>query len=170
MGLADRVVVVVDYLWVAAVAWRAIRTSNWHPGRFFRAEGGYDMKRPAKSGFASIEEYLSSQDEEARKRLDAICRIIRKAAPRAEGRISYDMPAFFCNGRLVYFCAFKKHIGFYPASMTVFDEFRDELRGYKQSGRGTIQFPYDSDLPLGLIKKIVEFRIKENERKKTAVE
>ena len=120
---------------------------------------------PMKSAFASIDEYILSQDEEARKRLNLICKVIREAAPNAEGRISYGMPAFFCKGRLVYFCAFKKHIGFYPASMTVFDEFRDELKGFKQSGRGTIQFPYDADLPLGLIEKIIEFRIQENERK-----
>jgi len=120
------------------------------------------MKGPAKSGFTSIDAYLASQDEEARKRLNLICEIIRDAAPQAEGRISYDMPAFFYKGRLLYFCAFRKHIGFYPASMAVFDKFREELKGYKQSGRGTIQFPYRSDLPLGLIRKIVEFRIKEN--------
>ena len=125
---------------------------------------------PMKSGFTSIAEYLLSQDEGARKRLYLICKAIGDAAPQAEGRISYNMPAFFYKGRLVYFCAFKKHIGFYPASMTVFDEFRDELKGFKQSGRGTIQFPYRSDLPLGLIKKIVEFRIKENERKEIAGE
>jgi uncharacterized protein YdhG (YjbR/CyaY superfamily) len=71
---------------------------------------------------------------------------------------------------LVYFCAFKKHIGFYPASMTVFDKFHDELKEFKQSGRGTIQFPYSSDLPLGLIKQIVEFRIEENDRKESAGE
>ena len=70
----------------------------------------------------------------------------------------------------MYFCAFKKHIGFYPASMTVFDEFRDELKGFKQSGRGTIQFPYSSNLPLGLIKKIVAFRVKENGRRETVGE
>jgi len=126
------------------------------------------MKKLAKTVFASIDEYLLSQDDEARKRLDLICKIIREAAPHAEGRISYDMPAFFYKGRLVYFCAFKKHIGFYPASMTVFDTFQDELKGFKQSGRGTIQFPHSADLPLGLIKKIVEFRIKENERKEIA--
>lgn len=123
-----------------------------------------------KSGFASIDEYILSQDEGARERLHLICNVIRDAAPNAEGRISYNMPAFFYKGRLVYFCAFKKHIGFYPASMTVFDEFRDELKGFKQSGRGTIQFPYRTDLPLALIKKIVEFRIKENDRKEAVGE
>lgn len=125
---------------------------------------------PMKSGFASIDEYIQGQDEKARKRLSQICKVISAAAPQAEGRISYRMPAFFYRGRLVYFCAFKKHIGFYPASMTVFSNFRDELKGFKQSGRGTIQFPHEAELPLGLIRKIVEFRIKENERKAIAGE
>ena len=128
------------------------------------------MKIPMKSGFASIDEYILSQDEEARKRLNLICKVIREAAPNAEGRISYGMPAFYYKGRLVYFCAFKKHIGFDPASMTVFSRFRDELKRFKQSGRGTVQFPHDEDLPLGLIKKIVAFRVKENDRRETAGE
>ena len=124
----------------------------------------------SKDEVASIDEYIEGQGEEARKRLSQICKVIRDSAPRAEGRISYKMPAFFYKGRLVYFCAFKKHIGFYPASMTVFSTFRDELKGFKQSGRGTIQFPHDEDLPLGLIEKIVEFRVKENEKKEATRE
>ncbi len=122
-------------------------------------------KSTRKEGFTSIDEYIQNQDEEARKRLSQICKVIRDAAPQAEGKISYKMPAFFHKGRLVYFCAFKKHIGFYPASMTVFSRFRDQLKGFNQSGRGTIQFPYEADLPLGLIRKIVTFRVKENERR-----
>jgi uncharacterized protein YdhG (YjbR/CyaY superfamily) len=125
-------------------------------------------KSTRKDGFMSIDEYIQSQDGEARKRLSQICKVIRDAAPQAEGKISYKMPAFFHKGRLVYFCTFKKHIGFYPASMTVFSRFRDELKGFKQSGRGTIQFPHDADLPLGLIKKIVTFRVKENDRREAA--
>ncbi|HUI72141.1 MAG TPA: DUF1801 domain-containing protein [Spirochaetia bacterium] len=121
------------------------------------------MRSASKPQSTTIDEYLAAQDEEVRKRLDGICRIVRETAPKAEGRISYAMPAFFYNGRLVYFCAFKKHIGFYPASMTVFRKFKDELKGFKQSGRGTVQFPYAAPLPVGLIKKIVAFRVKENE-------
>lgn len=116
--------------------------------------------------FASIDEYIAGQaDEEVKRRLELICKVIRDAEPSAEGRISYDMPAFFFKGKLLYFCAFKKHIGFYPASMTVFDKFRNELGEFKQSGRGTVQFPHASDLPLELIKKIVAFRIGENRQR-----
>jgi hypothetical protein len=67
-------------------------------------------------------------------------------------------------GRLVDFAAFKKHIGFYPASMTMFTEFRDELKPYKTSGKGTIriQFPCEDALPLDLIERIIAFRKSEN--------
>lgn len=85
-----------------------------------------------------------------------------EVAPQPEARISYNMPAYFYNGRLIYFCAFKMHIGFYPASMTVFSEFQNELKRYKQSGRGTVQFPHNQLLPHELIKKIIKYRVKEN--------
>ncbi len=116
----------------------------------------------SRQPYASIDEYLAAQEGEVRERLAQICQIVRQEAPKAEGRISYGMPAFFFDGRLVYFCAFKKHIGFYPASMTVFKEFKDELKGFKQSGRGTVQFPHDAKLPTALIRKIVAFRVREN--------
>jgi uncharacterized protein YdhG (YjbR/CyaY superfamily) len=70
------------------------------------------------------------------------------------------MPAYFLGDRLVYFCAFKKHIGFYPASMVIFRKFEDELKAFKQSGKGTIQFPHNQPLPLELIKQIIKYRAK----------
>ncbi len=118
-----------------------------------------------KATLASIDEYIQVRQDEVRERLHSICHVIREAAPKAEGKISYDMPAFFYKGRLVYFGAFKDHIGFYPASMTVFSRFKHELKEFKQSGHGTIQFPHAMDLPVELIRKIVEFRVKENEEK-----
>lgn len=121
------------------------------------------MREVAKNSFKTIEEYISSRPPAIRDRLSQIRRVVLEAAPRAEGRISYNMPAYFYKGRLVYFCAFKKHIGFYPGSMSVFEAFRDELRDYKQSGRGTVQLPHDRAIPIGLIKKIIKFRVKENE-------
>jgi len=114
---------------------------------------------------ASIDEYIQLRQDEVQERLRTICHAIREAAPTAQGKISYDMPAFFYKGRLVYFGAFKDHIGFYPASMKVFSRFKHELKEYRQSGRGTIQFPHSMDLPVELIKKIVEFRVKENKEK-----
>ena len=115
--------------------------------------------------FLTVGEYLNSVQPDIRGRLQQICNIVSEAAPQAEARISYNMPAYFYNGRLVYFCAFKKHIGFYPASMKIFDEFKNELKEYKQSGRGTVQFPYDQPLPIALIKRIVKVRVNENQKK-----
>jgi len=80
----------------------------------------------------------------------------------AEGRMSYNMPAYFFNGSLVYFSAFKKHIGFYPASTLVFEAFHEGLAPYKQSGRGTVQFQHAQELPLELFRRIVAFRVREN--------
>ncbi len=123
------------------------------------------MKKEAMK-FSTVKEYLDSVGRDVSERLKQLCSIIMEIAPQAEARISYNMPAYFYNGRLVYFCAFKKHIGFYPASMKVFSEFKDELKQYKQSGRGTVQFPHDKPLPLELIKNIIRYRVKENETMK----
>ncbi len=76
------------------------------------------------------------------------------------------MPSFMFQGNLLYYGAFKNHIGFYPASKTVFEKFKDELKNYKQSGKGTVQFPYNEPLPVDQIKKIAKFRANENTRKK----
>ena len=92
--------------------------------------------------YADFREYLKDCPEDVRFRLLAIMKIIREVVPIAEERISYNMPAYFYKGRLVYFCAFKNHIGFYPASMTVFTAFRKELSGYVQSGHGTVRFQH----------------------------
>lgn len=82
----------------------------------------------------------------------------------AEEGISYGMPAYKMNGRpLVYFAAFKNHIGFY-ATPTGHAAFAKELSGYKQ-GKGSVQFPVDEPMPLQLIADIVKFRVEENKTK-----
>lgn len=85
---------------------------------------------------------------------------IKKAAPKSEELISYNMPAFKYNGVLVYFAAYRKHIGFYPTSSGI-KAFKDKISIYKNS-KGAIQFPLDEKLPIGLISKIVKFRVKED--------
>ena len=112
--------------------------------------------------FNTIDEYLNSVEQVIRERLQQICDIVSEIEPQAEAKISYNMPAYFYNGRLIYFCAFKNHIGFYPASMKVFSKFQNELKKYKQSGRGTVQVPHDKPFPTKLIRQIVEYRVKEN--------
>ena len=74
------------------------------------------------------------------------------------------MPAYKINGKpLVYFAGFKNHIGFYATPNGHF-EFKEELSNYKQ-GKGSVQFPLDKPIPFELIKRIVAYRIKENEHK-----
>ncbi|MBI3125914.1 MAG: DUF1801 domain-containing protein [Ignavibacteriales bacterium] len=92
--------------------------------------------------------------------LESLRQTIRKAAPKAEEVVSYQMPAFKQNSVLVYFAAFKNHIGFYPTSSGI-AAFKEEISKYKNS-KGAVQFPLDKKLPLGLVTKIVKFRVKED--------
>ena len=107
-----------------------------------------------------IDTYIALQPVNVRERLELMRIAISSAAPKAEEMISYGMPAFKYHGMLVYFAAFKKHIGFYALPSGNI-EFQKELSAYKQ-GKGSIQFPLDKPLPITLIKKIVKFRVKEN--------
>lgn len=109
---------------------------------------------------ASIDEYIAGFSPDVQDRLKQMRAAIRNAAPAAAEAIGYGMPAFKLNGPLVYFGAFKTHIGFY-ATPTGHDEFKDDLAPYK-SGKGSVQFPNDEPLPLDLITRIVKFRVTEN--------
>jgi uncharacterized protein YdhG (YjbR/CyaY superfamily) len=105
-------------------------------------------------------EYMAMYPEDIRNRLEELRRVIRESAPQSEEAISYGIPTFKLNGNLVHFAAFKNHIGFYPTPSAI-KAFRKELSSYKQA-KGSVQFPLDEPLPLGLVKKIVAFRVKEN--------
>jgi uncharacterized protein YdhG (YjbR/CyaY superfamily) len=113
--------------------------------------------------FKNIDEYIVDFPDETRSMLEELRLSIQEAAPKAEEVISYGMPAFKQNGMLVYFAGYKKHIGFYPTASGI-ASFKKELIPYKSS-KGAVQFPLDKPLPLGLIKKIVKFRVKENLQK-----
>lgn len=109
----------------------------------------------------NVDEYLRSFPQETQKILKEIRQIIQKSAPESVESISYGMPAYKLNGKpLVYFAAFKNHIGFY-ATPTGHSAFSDELSKYKQ-GKGSVQFPIDQPMPLDLIEKIVKFRVGQN--------
>lgn len=109
--------------------------------------------------YQSVDEYISDFSEETVSILSNIRHLIKKTAPQATECISYNMPAFKMKKVLVYFAAFKNHIGFYalPSDNIAFQE---ELKNYK-TGKGSIQFPLSQPIPYNLIKKIVEFRIQE---------
>ena len=114
-----------------------------------------------KNKYSDIDGYIKTFPENIQKLLDQIRLNIKLAAPEAEESISYGMPAFKTNGKpLVYFAAFKHHIGFY-ATPTGHNEFEKELSNYKQ-GKGSVQFPINKPLPLDLISKITKFRVREN--------
>lgn len=105
-----------------------------------------------------INEYISAFPAEIQILLEQIRDTIKTSAPLAYEAIKYDMPAFIHNGKnLVYFAAFKNHIGFYPVPTGNID-WDQELSGYK-TGKGSIQFPYNNPIPLDLITKVVQFRL-----------
>jgi uncharacterized protein YdhG (YjbR/CyaY superfamily) len=108
----------------------------------------------------TVDGYISSFPRNIQKRLESLRRTIRASAPGAEERISYRMPAFYLGGNLVYFAAFRNHIGFFPTSSGV-EAFQAELAGFAVS-KGTVRFPHDKPLPLRLVARIVRFRVAEN--------
>jgi len=108
-----------------------------------------------------IDRYISDLPADVQEILKHIRAIIKKTAPDADESISYGIPGYKTNGKpLVYFAGFKKHIGFY-ATPTGHEQFSSELSNYKQS-KGSVQFPLNKPIPFDLIKRIVEFRAKEN--------
>lgn len=117
--------------------------------------------KSAKAGFASIDEYIATFPEDIQKILQELRAAIKAAAPDAKEKISYQMPAFALKGNLVYFAAWKNHIGFYPASSGVREAFKDELSSFEGTS-GSVHFPFDKPLPLKLIRDIVEFRVLED--------
>ncbi len=110
--------------------------------------------------FKTTDEYIAGFPKDVQTVLGSMRKAIKQAAPDSEEKISYQMPAFFQNGILVWYAAYKNHIGFYPKTSAI-EAFKEELSGYKCS-KGTVQFPINKPLPIALIKKIVKFRIAEN--------
>jgi uncharacterized protein YdhG (YjbR/CyaY superfamily) len=139
---------------------------NSLPGYF--PSTGMIMKEAIKTQPAKdIDEYLSSVPEKERAVLSELRRTIRAAAPMAEESMSYQMPAFSHHGPLVFFAAFKNHLGFYGVSKKVLDTLRSELRPYRTSTT-TLHFSADNPLPASLVTRIVRARVEENEARSAA--
>src|SRR5437773_12573282 len=116
----------------------------------------------AKQKPRTIDEYITKVNSDQRATLEKLRRTILAAAPGAEERISYGIPAFRLNGRsLVFFGAWVNHCSFYPGSSTTLKNFRDDLKGF-QVRKGTVRFSPDNPLPITLVKKLVKARIAEN--------
>jgi uncharacterized protein YdhG (YjbR/CyaY superfamily) len=108
----------------------------------------------------SVEGYLAGFPDEVQTRLRKLQQLVRKAAPDAVESISYGIPAFKLNGKvLVYFAAWKAHISVYPVPKGT-AALRKETAPY-QTGKGTVSFPNDKPIPYALVKKIVGARMKD---------
>jgi uncharacterized protein YdhG (YjbR/CyaY superfamily) len=118
-----------------------------------------------KKNFRDIDSYIKSFPPRVQKLLLHIRSIINREAPGATEGISYGMPAFKLNAKpLVYFAAFEKHIGFYATGST-HANFSNDMANYKQ-GKGSVQFPLDKPLPINLITRMIQFKVKEISSKK----
>ena len=109
----------------------------------------------------TIDEYISGCAQEIQPFLRELYRAIREAAPEAGEKISWGMATFTFHGNLVHFSAETKHAGFHPAPSAI-EAFREELVSYACS-KGTVRLPYDQPLPLDLIRRMVSFRVEEQE-------
>jgi uncharacterized protein YdhG (YjbR/CyaY superfamily) len=115
------------------------------------------------AGPATVDEYMAGLPAPQRAALEELRATIRAAAPDAAESIAYQMPAFRQEGKfLVSYAAFRDHYSLFPASGAVIDELDEEIRLYL-SGKGTIRFPANRPIPISLVRRIVEIRVREVE-------
>ena len=109
--------------------------------------------------FQTVDEYIQSFPKKTQAHLKAIRKIIKSTAPEAVEQIAYKMPAYKYNKKpLVYFAGYEKHIGFY-ATPNTHEQFSKQLSIYKQ-GKGSVQFPIETSLPIALIEAMIRFKLK----------
>lgn len=112
----------------------------------------------------TIDEYINRYPADIQKKLEQIRKTIREVAPEAAEKISYGLATFTLHGNLIHFGGHEKHIGFYPGPGPIV-EFADDLKAYETS-KGTVKFPLDKPLPIGLIRKLTQSAVKRNMNKK----
>jgi uncharacterized protein YdhG (YjbR/CyaY superfamily) len=108
----------------------------------------------------NIDEYIAAFPPQVQVILEKVRITVKEAAPDALETIKYQMPTFTLKGNLVYFAAFKNHIGFYPPSAAN-EVFKKELAVY-EGPKGSLRFPLDKPIPYDLISRIVKIRVQEN--------
>lgn len=112
----------------------------------------------------TIDSYIAIFPEEVQKLLEKIRAVMMSAAPGATEGISYGVPTLYLDGKyLVYFAAFKHHIGVYPATTAAVEKVKG-LPEYKVS-HGTLKFPFDKPIPFDLIREFVVHRVEEHKQK-----
>lgn len=113
---------------------------------------------------AELDAYIEGFSGDIRKRLNAIRQLVRELVPQGEERISYKMPAVFCEGVVVYYAAFKKHIGLFPPVVDA--SLLKKVAPYA-GPKGNLQFPHEEELPLKLVAAVVTARLAANLKKKS---
>ena len=124
------------------------------------------MRRMGRLAVRSIDEYIARFPLDVRKALERLRTTIRSAAPEAKETIKYGMPTFTLDGNLVYFAAYKAHIGFYPGASAI-RKFKHALRAY-DCAKGTVRFPMGTSIPVGSVTRMTKFRVKENRERAQA--
>ena len=113
----------------------------------------------AKTNFQSIDEYIAACPPETHERLQQIREAVKRIAPDAKEKISYQIAAFELNGKnLIYFAGWKKHVSLYP--IPAGDEAFERQIAQYVDGKGTLKFPLDKALPMKLIEKVVRLHVK----------
>ena len=117
----------------------------------------------AKKAFTSIDEYIAACPEETHERLQAIRAEIKKVAPDAKEKISYQIACFELNGRnLIHFAGWKKHVSLYPVPAGS-EAFERQITKYA-GGKGTLKFPLDEPLPIKLIERVIKLHLDVNKK------
>jgi len=112
--------------------------------------------------FTSTSEYIGAFPRQTQTVLRRVRSAIKQALPGATEVISYNIPAFKVNGRtVIYFAGWKEHFSIYPTTTRLLSAFKDQLRSYEVSGKGTIRFPLSEPVPTKLIAGIAKFRARE---------
>jgi uncharacterized protein YdhG (YjbR/CyaY superfamily) len=118
-------------------------------------------KRGVPEGAAAVRSYIARQPDKARAALKAIRTAIKAAAPRGDEVISYGIPAYCVNERvLIYYAGWKNHVSLYPMTPAIRRAFAAEIKGLKVA-KGTIQFPLTKAIPAVLVRKLVRARVAE---------
>lgn len=118
------------------------------------------MDKSTKTQFATVDEYIASQPESAHATLQQIRQIIRQAAPDAEELISYQMPGYRSDGKLIWFAAAKQHYGIYVVP-AILKEFKERLSAYTMT-KSAIHIPLDAPIPTDLLTEIVQYGVRKN--------
>jgi uncharacterized protein YdhG (YjbR/CyaY superfamily) len=127
--------------------------------------GKRSSKMNSRGNAKTVDQYFARLQEPARSTLTKIRGVVLAAAPpEATETISYRIPAVKYKGMLVWYAAFSDHCSLFPTA-AVIEEFKSELKGYQVS-KGTIQFPVNKPLPAALVRKMVKWRVKQNESMK----